>query len=194
MKTEEQSLSAHQSLEIITSMIREAKGKARQNAFYFLFWGWIVVIANIGMFVLAKTGYSMPYIVWLITFPAWVYTIYRGFTHGRREGSSSSHFDRISASVWMSFGVVTATLIVFGYMINFQLNPIILIVASIPTFCSGIIIKFKPLLFGGVLFWLFGIICFLLPFDLQPLAGAAAIAGGYLVPGYMLRTKKDSNV
>ena len=192
MKNEEESLTAQQSIDIITSMIRQAKGKAQQNSFYFLFWGWIVVIANLGMFILTKMEYSMPFIVWTITIPAWIYTMIHAFRQSKREGTASSHFDRITASVWISFGVVIFTMVAFGRTINYQLNPIILLISSIPTFTSGMVLKFRPLMLGGILFWLSSMISFSIPMEYQPLVSAMALAGGYLAPGYMLKSKKDA--
>jgi hypothetical protein len=44
---------------------------------------------------------------------------------------------------------------------------------------------------GGILFWVFGIISFLVPNEMQSLAGAVAILCGYLVPGYILKNKHE---
>ena len=52
-------------------------------------------------------------------------------------------------------------------------------------------IRFKPLIAGGLVFWAFGIVCFLVSREFQPLVGAAAIIGGYLIPGYLLKNSKD---
>jgi hypothetical protein len=46
-------------------------------------------------------------------------------------------------------------------------------------------------MFGGIAFWIFGIIIFLTPMEVQPLIGALAVFCGYLIPGYLLRNKKD---
>ena len=186
MKTESENLSAQQSLDLITSMITQAKGKAQKNVFYFLLWGWIVALCNIGMYALYKVDYAYPYAVWLITIPAWLYSMYRGYRQSRNK-LNSTPLDRISATLWISFGVIVFTLVAFGSHINYQLNPIILLVASIPTLVSGVILRFRPLIIGGILFWVFGIICFLISPDQQLLMGALAIVCGYLVPGYMLK-------
>ncbi|HYG18365.1 MAG TPA: hypothetical protein VD816_05520 [Ohtaekwangia sp.] len=187
METEK--LTARESLDIITAMIEKAKGNVQRNAFYFLLWGWVIVLANLGMYTLLRVGYERPALVWLITIPAWIYSIYYGY---RREKSraTTTHFDRISTGLWLSFGVCIFTLVFFGYKINFQLNPVILLITAVPTFVSGIIIRFKPLMIGGVAFWAFGIVNFLVPMDLQFLFGAMAIVCGYLVPGYMLKNKE----
>ena len=189
MKTDQ--LSPHDSLALIASMIDQAKGTIQRNSFYFLLWGWVVAIANIGMFIWSKSGFPHPYMIWLITLPAWVITLIRAFRN-RRKRPTKSHFDRISAALWMSFGIIIFTIVAFGFRINFQLNPVILLISTLPTLVSGVILKFRPLVVGGVSFWIFGVICFLIPFEYQPLIGAAAIISGYLIPGYLLKARKDS--
>jgi hypothetical protein len=190
MSTETSDLSARQSLDIITSMIREAKGNVQRNNFYFLFWGWIIVAANIGMFVLTWIDYRYPYAVWLLTIPAWVYTLITAFRRNK-NAVASTHFDQISAWLWISFGITIFILVAFGFKINFQLNPVILTITAVPTLASGIILRFRPFIYGGIAFWIAGIATFMTPMQYQPLLGAAAIVVGYLIPGYLL--KRDKN-
>ncbi|HTF18677.1 MAG TPA: hypothetical protein VK658_11420 [Chryseolinea sp.] len=183
-------LTASQSLDLISRMIREAKGRVQQNSFYFLLWGWVILMANLGVFILTKMAYPYPYIVWAITVPAWIISIVWGFRQ-RRNAQTTTHFGRISTALWFSLGVVIFTIVAFGGQINFQVNPIILLISAIPTFTSGIILKFRPLILGGILFWVSGVASFLVPRELQPLIGAVAIACCYLVPGYMLKNRRD---
>lgn len=186
---EENSLTAQESLDIITAMIREAKGNMKRNGFYFLLWGWVIVIANLGMYVLQKIGYDHFYIVWAITVPAWIISLVRGYMQGKAE-RNTTHLDTISMWLWLAFGVTIFTLVAFGSKINFQLNPVILTISAIPTFLSGILIRFKPLVWGGISFWIFGIVSFLTPLETQPLVGALAVLCGYIVPGYLLKSKE----
>lgn len=193
MSPENQNLSAKQSLDIIASMILEAKGNVQRNNFYFLLWGWVVVLANLGMYGLTLAGYTRPYIVWAITIPAWIYTLYKAF-RTNRTAHSTTHFDRISGYLWICFGVTIFIVVAFGFRINFQINPVILIITAMPTLVSGVILRFRPLILGGVAFWIGGIICFLVPMTTQPLVGAVTIVLGYLVPGYILKGRKGSDV
>ena len=189
MATNAENLSAQESLAIITGMINEAKGHLQKNSFYYLLWGWTVMAAQLGMFLLYQLEYRHAYAAWLITIPAWIYTMIHAFNH-RREGRARTHFDSISGWLWLSFSVVIFTLIFFGWKINYQLNPLILLVTAMPTAVSGVILRFQPLKLGGVFFWVAGVISFLLPMEFQPLAGAIGIIGGYLIPGYLLKQYK----
>ena len=190
MKPEPNNLTVSESLDLIASMILQAKGKVQRNNFFFLFWGWVVVAANLGMYALSKLHYEHPYAVWLVTIPAWIFTLYKIFSRKKPE-RAPSHFDRISLWLWMSFGITIFCVVLFGFKINFQLNPVILTISAIPTVVSGVIINFRPLIIGGIVFWVSGIICFLLPLDTQSLAGAIAVGCGYLIPGYMLKNKRE---
>jgi hypothetical protein len=190
MKPQSTDLTAEQSLDIITSMIRQAQGNARRNSFYFLLWGWVVTLANLGMFFLSQMDYSRPYLVWLITIPAWILSLYRGFRQNRQE-RVHTHLDSISLALWFAFAVCIFTVIGFGHKINYQISPLILLICAIPTVVSGVVFRFRPLLAGGILFWISGIVCFQVGAAYQPLIGATAIIGGYLIPGYMLQRKKE---
>jgi hypothetical protein len=192
MESENQSLSTEQSLEIITRMIQQAQGNVKRNSVYLILWGLTITFANLGMFILMWINYSMPYIVWVITIPAWIATIYISFRHGK-EATMTSHLDRVNALLWYGYGIVIFAIVFFGYKINYQLNPIVLLVSAIPAFVSGAIIKFRPLAVGGILFWVFGIVCFLLEGPWQYLIGAVAVTTGHLVPGLLLRNKTDSH-
>lgn len=183
-------LTANERLDLITRMIQEAKGKVQKNSFYFLLWGWVIMIANLGMFILTQAGYTASYLVWTITIPAWLISIYWGARQEKAKGVSS-HLGRVSTAMWISFGVVIFTLVAFGNKINFQLGPVIMLVSAIPTLASGVILRFRPLIVGGILFWMFGIVSFLLPREFQSLVGAIAITCSYLIPGYLLKNRKD---
>ena len=132
MNPESDNLTASESLDLIASMIQQAKGKVQRNNFFFLFWGWVLVAANLGMYALSKLHYEHPYAVWLMTIPAWLFTFYKISTRKKAE-RSTSHFDRISVWLWMSFGITIFFVVLFGFKINFQLNPVILTISAMPT-------------------------------------------------------------
>lgn len=191
MGTTDKNLTAQESLEIIAAMIRQAKGNVQKNSFYFLLWGWVVVAANLGVYGLTQAGYSRPYLVWLITIPAWFASMVYAYRNGKRRDHSTI-LGQLMLWTWVSFGVTIFILIFFGYKINYQLNPLILLVSGIPTMVSGIAMRFTPLVVGGILFWISGIACFMVSIEYQNLIAAAAVAIGYLIPGYQLKNKRDT--
>ena len=54
-------------------------------------------------------------------------------------------------------------------------------------YITGTLLRFKPVIVGGVLLWVAVIVAFNVTVIDQYLVAGVAIALGYLVPGYMLK-------
>lgn len=189
MNTQEP-LTPEQSLTLITRMINQAKVNVKHNSFYFLVWGWTIMICNLGIFVMIQFLHiRQPFWIWFLTVPAAIVSGLYGRKHAQEE--TTTHLDSINKWLWIGFGVICFTVVMFGSRINYQINGVIITMCAVPTFVSGIILRFRPLLIGGICFWLSGIVIFLLPVTWQFLVAAAAIAGGYLIPGYLLRSRPE---
>jgi|JI9StandDraft_1071089.scaffolds.fasta_scaffold241865_2 hypothetical protein len=187
MENRNETLNPQQSLDLITSMIRQVKGNVQKTGFYFLLWGWTIVIANLGVYIMIKfTDIENPFIMFAITIPAAIISIIHT-TRQDKSGIVTTHLDRIHMWLWIGFGINCFLVVVVGKYIGWMVNPVIIVMTAMPTFITGVILKFKPLMFGGVVFWIAGAVMFFVGKDDQLLLGALAIALGYLVPGYMLR-------
>jgi hypothetical protein len=187
MENKNDNLDAQQSLDLIANMIRQTQGNVSDSSFYFLLWGWVIAICNFGMYGLMKF-YSPKYaaIVWTLCIPAWIATM----IYGNKQDKSrtvTTHLDKISMWLWIGLGIAIIPAWVFGSKINWMVNGVILMQVGLATFVSGIIIRFKPLVFGGITLWIGATLCYLVsPID-QYLVGGITMMLGYLVPGYMLR-------
>ncbi len=190
MNNETEKLSPQQSLDLITSMINEAKGNVRHNSFYYLFWGWVLIIAHLGSFALSKIEFDYPFVVWLIVIPAWIVSFVYGSRQTKNQKRSATHLEKINITLWISFGTLAVVIPFFGGFINYQINPIILLIGSMATVASGVILKFRPLMMGGILFFAAGLLSFFFSNEHQSLISALTIALGYLVPGYLLKSQK----
>lgn len=181
-------LTKDESLALITDMIGQAKRNlAKGGSFYFLLWGWVVMLANLGHYLIAKYDwYEAPYAVWLITIPAGIISIVYS---AKKEKSAlvKSHLDKMYGLVW--FGVFIAVVIMLFFMadVNYNVNAIILTFAGLGTFISGCMLRFNPLVLGGIALWIASIVAFSLPPLDQYLVGAIGIFAGYLIPGYLLK-------
>lgn len=187
MSAEKENLSAKDSLDLIASMIVQAKGNVSRNSFYFLLWGWTIMLANLGVFYMIMfTTIENPFIVFSITVPAAIASLVYGMKHYKEERTHTL-IDSVNSWMWICFGISCFTIVAFGSKINFQINGVILVMSAAPTFASGLMLRFRPLIIGGIIFWLSGITTFFLPREYQFLTCAIAIALGYLVPGYLLK-------
>ncbi len=183
-------LTTEQSLAIITSMIRNAKGNMRDSSFYYLFWGWLVALTSFAQFYLdVYSNFAHPYIVWLIGIPGWVITMIYSFRQGRNE-SVSTYSDSLVKWIWIGFTFSILIVIFGGSYFNFQITALILLFSGFATFINGLVIRFKPLIIGGASFWIFTPIALYVGVHYAPLIMAVAIIIGYLIPGYILKKSK----
>lgn len=187
MENRNETLNPQQSLDLIASMIQQAKGNVKKSSFYFLIWGWTIVVANLGVYFLIKfTDVKNPYLMFAITLPMALVTAIYSIRH-ERSVNVTTHLDQIHKWLWIGFGINCFIFAFVGRYIGWMVNPVIITMCALPTFVTGVALKFKPLMFGGIVFWVAGIALFFVAKDDQHLLAALAIALGYLVPGYMLR-------
>ena len=67
----------------------------------------------------------------------------------------------------------------------------IIVLTGLPTFLTGQLMRFKPLIFGGVLFWVLGAAAYFVDMQAVALLYIAAMLFGYLLPGYLLKRQED---
>ena len=92
---------------------------------------------------------------------------------------------------WMGFFISAVVLFIIISERIELVAPYILTLAAMPTFISGFIVKFKPLILGGISFWVFALIAYFAGASVGQLAVPAAMLTGYLIPGYLLKKKVD---
>lgn len=140
-----------------------------------------------GSFYFAEIELSLPLFSMAFNHTSLDHCIYIYISRHRNQKTVVTSFDKINMWLWLSLGMSIFILIMFGSYINFKINPIILLLAATPTFVSGVILKFKPLLVGGVVFWLSAIASYLMDYPSQFLISAFAIAVGFLIPGILIK-------
>jgi hypothetical protein len=191
MENEEKMMTGEESLKIITNMINKTKTNVRQSSFHLILWGWLIFFCSLSEYLLSRlTDYSSPWYVWYLVIPGVFVSLIWGFMQGRKE-HVHTYADMIYMWIWIGFLVVATALMVF---LNLEerydlIPPFILLAAGFPTFVSGFIIKFKPLIFGGISLWIIAIIAYFAGDNIAPFAVPAGMITGYLIPGYLIRRK-----
>ena len=187
-------VSGAESLEIIQNMINKAKNQFSENGFMYLLWGWAIFTLSISQFVL-KHFFQEPrhYLVWTLV---WIVLIIQ-FIYiwkKRRAIRVKTYTEEILKYVWICFVIVMFLLSfvlskALGYEYDKLMNPILLVAYGIPTFLSGFILRFQPLVIGGIGCWALSIIATFLPYDFRILTLSLAVVIAWIIPGYLLRAK-----
>lgn len=190
----EENFTPQQSLQLIQAMIVKTKAKLSQNSIYFLLWGWVTFFAILGQFFLKVVlQYRHHYLVWLITIPTVILSVvYTARTHNKRH--VRTYVGESMSSVWTGIGISFLVLSIIitnsngGWM---NAWPFFILLYGLGTFVSGKILKFGPLVAGGVFNWILAVVCIYVEFDYQLLLAAAAILTSYIIPGHLLRSHNN---
>jgi uncharacterized membrane protein len=198
MDSDNPELNPLQSLQLIESMINRAKDKFAEDGFMYLLWGWAVFICSLSQFILLHFfQYPYHYMVWMFT---WVVLIYQVIyiRRKKRRQKVRTYTDYIIAYIWITFAIL---IFLIGFLIGrlttgeyYQhINPLILALYGMPVFLTGIIIRFRPLLIGGIGCWVLCILAtFIHNYEYQFLTIPLAMVIAWIIPGYMLRAKYKS--
>jgi hypothetical protein len=190
----EEQFSPQESLAMIQKMIETAKNQFSENGHLYLVWGWVVLICSVAQFIMLSIfHYQNHYMVWMLTWLAFIYQAFYLIKEKRKE-RIKTYTDKIIGFVWIVFVIMMLLFAVlfgnaFGNDYYKMMSPIFLALYGMPTFLSGIILRFKPLIIGGIGCWLLSIAALYTPFDYQLLLLSAAMIIAWIIPGYMLRAK-----
>lgn len=188
--------SATESLALIEGMINKAKNNFSDDSLLYLLWGWVVFFCSITHFVLLKLALvKSPEMVWMLTWVAVVVQIIY-LKNQKKTERVKTYADEIINFLWISFGIsMFAITFIFERLDTWiAMFPISLLLYGLPTFLTGIIMKFNPLKIGGIICWILS----MLATFVQPVYGllllATSMLAAWIIPGYLLkaRFKKQS--
>ena len=198
MNNTENDFSPQQSLQLIESMINRAKDKYAEDGLMYLIWGWLVFGCSLLQFLLMHVfQYQHHYIVWLATIPAFIYQAFY-ISKKHKQQTVVTYTDSIIGFVWITFAVV---IVLLGFLVGLlttgdyytHIIHILLAIYGMPVFLTGVIIRFKPLIYGGIACWILCIVStFIKIYDYQFLCIPLAMLLAWIIPGYMLRAKYKS--
>jgi len=196
MSTEKE-LSPQASLQLIEGMLNQAKNRFSDNSFLYLLWGWVIFFSSIGHFILLKADwFKHPEVIWMST---WVAVILQIIVMRKQQQKETvkTYADEIMGYIWSAFGIsgFCLAVIIFGWrsVITWPVSySLILMLYGIPTFLSGAVMRFKPLMIGGVGCWILAMISAFVPTLYILLLLALAVVMAWIIPGYLLKAKYKS--
>ncbi len=185
-----------QGIKVIQEMIENTKAKFRDNGFFYLLWGWLVLIASTSHFIMMSMGIEYFWVAWPVTMTVGGITSgVVGYRMGKKA-QVKTFFDTAVVSLWYAFTITLFIILISAGAgkISWQMsNVLIIALYGLGTFISGKMMQFKPLIFGGVFSWIAAIVgIFLPPMYSMPLVSVSIIVS-YLIPGYLLKSRAKSN-
>lgn len=190
----EEQFSPEQSLQLIQSMISKAKDEIVDNGIHYLVWGWLTLIACTGQFILKHIlNYEKHYQVWWLLIIGIVFSIYYGIKTERKK-RVKTYVGESMKFLWIGMGIAYFVLSMILSKIGWgsAVFPFFIMLYGLGTFVSGSIIRFRPLIIGGLMASGLAIVSTFVEYDFQILFASAAILISYIIPAYMMRYRNKS--
>jgi hypothetical protein len=210
-------LSEKESLELITSMINKAKQSYHESGIGPIMWGSVITICALVTWARFKFGFTLPFDIWLLSLLAIIPQIIISIRENKAK-KARTYNDIAMDYTWMAFGISIFLLIhanagisrgfekgfgnyfqSSGFRFYDYTTSLFLMIYGIPTFITGGIMKFRPMILGGILCWAFSIVAVYTPALTDLLLMAAAAFFAWFVPGIIIRNRylklrKEGNV
>ncbi len=216
----EKPMTEAESLRLISEMINKAKNSFHDTGIGPMLWGAVIALCSLITWARLQFGFKLPFDIWLLTLVAILPQLYITMRE-KRMRKVKTHDDSHISYIWLSFG---AAIFLFSFIniifINqleaifrkyqaatgewpsFSLSSygssVMLLIYGFPTVITGAIMKFKPMLWGGIVCWICCIISTYTSMKTDMLLTALAAVLMWLIPGIILWTKyqnkKKANV
>jgi hypothetical protein len=188
-----------ESLDLINKHISNFKLNYKVSGNIFLLWGWLLTLASFSNFIIlkildSKEAYDL---MGILSISNWVAFALIGFLilffMERKTNKSKKVYSYLEGYIKNLWIVAAASFFIGTFLcVKLGINPppIMLLIAGIATTTSGLLIKFKPVIIGGLAFFIFSIASTYVSNEYLALFVGLAIICGYLIPGYFLKSAK----
>ena len=180
-------------IEIISRMINNTKEKLKPLSVNFIFWGFLIVGMSLIHYIfpqfIQSTKYSSLLFWTVLPVIGMIYTVFYMKKIQKTTGYET-HLGRVIKIIWGVFNLSYLLTIIISILKDVNPVPDILFLLSVTLLITGLIIKFKPIIFGGLLLMLFTVYINYNPSINFLLVNIIGISLGMLIPGIFLSKSK----
>jgi hypothetical protein len=180
------------SLKVIFQMIESTRAKIGRNYFYFLFWGYLVVLTCLVEYLLIMlVGYPKHYLVWpvFMTAGTLITAIYAFKEHTLTK--SRTYIGTTMGYLWVGWFISFSLLILFVNLQNEYslILPMVLAMYGLGIFVSAGVLSFKPLFIGATISWAGSVVAYFVDYPYQLIVMAVVVIFSHIIPGHILKNK-----
>jgi hypothetical protein len=208
MKEAEKPMTEQESLALITTMINRAKDVNHNTGLTSIMWGLVIFVCSLVRLTEIHYNFRLPFDIYLLTIVAVVPTIYFSIKE-KKESRVTGYKDSFIDYTWLAFGISIFLLsfvlsalfndlnsvkdivekangknlihMAYEYMASFML-----MLYGLPTFVTGASMKFRPMLWGGIICWISCIAALYTPVKIDLLLTAVSALFAWFIPGIIL--------
>jgi len=208
MSQQEKQLTEKESLDLIATMINQAKNAYHDTGVSAIMWGTVVAVCALVKFTELRFHYRLPFDIYWLTVVAIIPQVFINIRENK-ERKVKTYDDIYMNYIWLGFGICIGLMILVvngmgyawqpvaeeyyklaGKRSSFQIyefvSPLFLILYGMPTFITGAACRFKPMLWGGLLCWVCCVISVFTDAKVDLLLIAVSSVFAWLIPGIIM--------
>jgi hypothetical protein len=187
MELQDRPLDPQESLQLIQKFITGTRSNIRRSAFAFIFWGILITVAAlINYFLIRFSSSEQASLIWpVLSIGGFIVTLIYYGKHTRKPRAVST-FGRFISYLFLCGGVAYFLLIFLCVSLGVSPTPFMLALTSLLITVAGLAVRFRPLFWGGLLFFAATIASVFVSPENQLLLLAGSFLFGYMIPGVIL--------
>jgi len=198
IQKESDSFDESQSIKVIREMIQVSQKRIKSDGILFILWGWFMFYNYLSNFILGQIVYThqikitLNYVGYALAVLTIGYTVY----YLIKQHSKVQTYIGISLRyVWISlivcFSLTNMIIFNVNHQINFELqHPIFMMFIAFATVITGGIIRYRLVIFGGIIFGLLAYASSFFKLNQQFLLEAIAWLVAFVIPGHIMYLKR----
>ena len=184
---------SEEQIEMISKVINSTKENLKPLSVNFIFWGSLIVGMSLIHYIfpqfIQSTKYSSLLFWTVLPIIGMILTVFHNIKIQKTTGYET-YLGRVIKIIWGVFNLSWLLTIIISILKDVNPVPDILFLLSITLLITGLIIKFKPIIFGGLLLMLFTVYINYNPSINFLLVNIIGISLGMLIPGITLYKSK----
>lgn len=181
------------SLLIIAKTIEQTKERFIESRFIYLFWGFLMFFVTISQFLIIqlelRIGTGFPTLLYPL---GGIFTFIYVWKSEKKNNLPKTLIGNIIAGLGSVIGM---NFIILGFFFRQEfgssLIPVFLILLAFWTIITGVAIKFKPSIIGGVILNLIAFIPFFIDWQYHYLIMSIGAVVALIIPGFLLNKNRE---
>jgi hypothetical protein len=192
----DEKITPEESLLLISRTIQETKKRFEENGHLIIFWGFLMFVVSLSQFILLQLELDkvIHFEYTIHNWPVFLYPLVGGtytYLYAWREYKKKNLPKTIIGNIVGAMGwILGINLMILGFFfwqkLGDALPPVFLIFMALFVFITGIAIKYKPLIIGGILLNLIGLSAFYFNWQYHALIMAIGAVIALIIPGILL--------
>jgi uncharacterized membrane protein len=188
-------MEAQDQIQLINDTINKTKDHLKESSFNFIFWGLLIAVLSFFHYVfpeiVQQTNYSILLYWVLIPVMGMIITVVYNIKKRVKVGYET-YMGRTLKIIWGVFNISWILLVFISFEKKINPTESILFLLGVMVLITGLLIRFKPLSFGGISVIICSILCVYTPNNSWLLLNGIAAVLGLLIPGISLYYRKSN--